>query len=185
MGMAFASGRVIGRRIQRAISRVILSFVIGSFLQQTPASAQQLPLVVQVTTEKGTNPIYRPGQLLHVTVRTNREAYVQCYYVAADGSVALVFPNPDQSDNRIAGGAPIVVPPVEGDFKIRLVKELSFETISCFGTLDDTRDWIPAAFSKPLEVIPNISYADLEAQLLTRRPRNEISLGSVTVVVSQ
>ncbi len=179
----FGAGAV--RRAGGRIASSIAVAVFSAFAVMPMTWAQEQALVLQVTTADGTNPIYRPGSVLEVILRSNREAYVQCYYVAADGSVAMVFPNKDQPDYRVPGGEPITIPPHDGDFKIRLSKELSFETVACFGSLDDTRSWIPPEFSIPLETIQGVSYSDLEQTLLSRKSREEIAKGSVTAVVSQ
>jgi len=44
---------------------------------------------------------YRGGDLMFVTVTSQKDGYLQLWYQAADGSLSCLFPNQHQKDNRI------------------------------------------------------------------------------------
>ncbi|MGQ9838680.1 MAG: DUF4384 domain-containing protein [Cyanobacteriota bacterium] len=47
---------------------------------------------------RGSNPIYHAGDPIHISVSTNRDAYVYLFSVQADGRINLILPN------RLSGG---------------------------------------------------------------------------------
>lgn len=177
-GPRMASGRL------RLWFVCVIAFTAAPPLLGT-AIAQQLPLVLNLTTKNGTNPIYRPGEFFTVVLRANQPSYAQCYYSAGDGTLAMIFPNSAQSDNQLKPGVPVTIPPEDGDFKIRFGHELTFETIACFATEDNTAGWIPPDYSRALVPIPGKALSDLEQELLTIRPRAKIAKSAVTAVIGQ
>jgi len=53
---------------------------------------------------------YEKGELMHVTVRSQRDGYLYLPYRQADGSTKCLFPNVHASNNFIRGGHDITIP---------------------------------------------------------------------------
>ncbi|PIK84702.1 S-layer protein [Synechococcus sp. 65AY6A5] len=75
-----------------------------------------VPSNLQVNLEldrRGSNPIYRPGEPIAITVSTNRDAYVYLFSIQADGRTHLILPNRFSGGNEFlrAGEARTFPPP--------------------------------------------------------------------------
>ena len=55
-------------------------------------------------------PGYRVGESVTITLGADRDTYVYLFNVRADGTVALFFPNPHDTDHRLQANEPRVVP---------------------------------------------------------------------------
>lgn len=63
--------------------------------------------------------IYEKGELMKVTVRSQRSGYLYLMYKQADGSSKCLFPNVYESDNRIKADEDITIPTSDQGFKLR------------------------------------------------------------------
>lgn len=65
--------------------------------------------------------VFREGEKARVTVRTARDAGVAIFNIMADDHVALLFPHPQETNNRLAAGRDFVFP--AADSKVELVMQ--------------------------------------------------------------
>lgn len=63
--------------------------------------------------------IYEQGELMKVTVRSQRSGYLYLMYKQVDGSSKCLFPNVYESDNRIESDEEITIPTSDQGFKLR------------------------------------------------------------------
>ena len=63
--------------------------------------------------------IYEKGDLMHVTVRSEKGGYLYLLYRQADGSTKCLFPNLYESDNKIRGRREITIPTAKQGFRLR------------------------------------------------------------------
>jgi hypothetical protein len=64
--------------------------------------------------------IYVDRDVLHATVRSQREGYLYLLYANAEGKTKCLFPNYVQADNRIKANEDVQVPGVNAKFRIRI-----------------------------------------------------------------
>jgi len=55
--------------------------------------------------------VYRVGDIVEFTLTVDVDCYVTVINVSADGTIAIVFPNRFDRDNRVKGGVPYRIPP--------------------------------------------------------------------------
>ena len=59
----------------------------------------------------GENRIYREGELMSISVKSEKRGYLYLLYCQADNKVAVLFPNKSQRNNNIPAGRDVLVPP--------------------------------------------------------------------------
>ena len=146
------------------------------------------PINLTLTTSHGDDPVYKVGEKLELVIRTNKEAWLYCYYRQANGETLQIFPNPyyykDFDEPRIKGGVVYVIPG-EGLFPFALeVKEpAGIEIAKCFVVNRDITAQLPKELGgHSLEVID----PDLVGKLSTifrELAGTAISEGSVVITV--
>ena len=72
---------------------------------------------------------YEKGELMRVTVRSQRDGFLYVINKQADGSVKCLFPNLYDSDNEIEGGQRITIPTSKQRFKLRCNDPLGEELV--------------------------------------------------------
>jgi len=72
---------------------------------------------------------YEKGELMRVTVRSQRDGHLYMLYKQADGSTKCLFPNLYESDNGIEGGKDITIPTKNQGFKLRCNDPLGDELL--------------------------------------------------------
>lgn len=72
---------------------------------------------------------YEKGELMRVTVRSQRDGYLYVILKQADGSIKCLFPNLYHSDNAIDGGQSITIPTSKQGFRLRCNDPLGDELI--------------------------------------------------------
>lgn len=75
------------------------------------------------------NRIYREGELMKVSVLSEKSGYLYLFYRQADGSTKCLFPNLYASDNSIRGGEPITIPTSKQKFRLRATKPFGDELL--------------------------------------------------------
>ena len=105
------------------------------------------PLYLNLTTPKGPKARYNPGEAFSLTLRTNADAFVYCYYQDAGGQVVRLFPNRYAPDPFIHAQEAVEVP---GVAPFDLVPEVpnSLERILCLGAQGEVGTLLPAAFKR-------------------------------------
>lgn len=66
--------------------------------------------------------IYKSGDLLTVYVRPSADCNLTVVAVEGDGIATVLFPNDTVTDNRVAAGALVQIPPAHAPFQLRLDK---------------------------------------------------------------
>ena len=79
--------------------------------------------------------IYQQGDLMVVSVISEKEGYLYLLYWSADGRVSCLFPNLYQQDNRIPAGKLVTVPAPAAAFQLRVAPPLGKETLKAVVTL--------------------------------------------------
>jgi len=105
-----------------------------------PAKANKKParLLVSMTTPKGLSPTYRVRDALSLTVKTNQDAYLYCYYRDAGETVARIFPNKFTPDSYIAANRPTVIPGENARFGIVFDEPEATEEVLCIASKRET-----------------------------------------------
>jgi len=159
-----------------------------------PAAAQRPQpngaFAFQVTSPKGTAPIYRVGDELTLHLRVGRDSSVYCFYVDSKGGVATVLPNPfnagDPTRNHFAAKVLHNFPdPARDGFQLEFGGErLGEEMVACFATSRDVRAELPAAlFPEKFGLIPFLTLEQLRS-LFANLKDVAIAQASVTVTVA-
>jgi hypothetical protein len=83
-----------------------------------------VPSDLQVTLEldrRGSNPIYRPGEPIRLTLSTNRDAYVYLFSIQADGRTHLILPNPfSGGEEFLRAGEVRTFPPPGASYRLTI-----------------------------------------------------------------
>ena len=111
--------------------------------------------LLQMTSPRGAAPFYRPGEELTVFLRSDREAWLTCFYIDTAGAVTRVLPNSFQpgqgSGNHIAPGVLRALPDPRSDpFKFQFTATtLGQEVLKCFATTRDPASHLPEELLAP------------------------------------
>lgn len=70
---------------------------------------------------RGSNPIYRPGEPISITLSTNRDAYVYLFSIQADGRTHLILPNRFSGGNEfLRAGEVRTFPPPGASYRLTI-----------------------------------------------------------------
>src|SRR5262249_17731786 len=87
------------------------------------------------------NRIYRTGDTLTATVRSEREGYLYLFNVDVDGEVTCLFPNKSQSNNKIQANTDVVVPdPNKPEFRITVGEPTGRELLKAIVTAEPLKE---------------------------------------------
>jgi hypothetical protein len=67
-------------------------------------------LEIKVWTDRGDGGTYEDGEELRLHFLATADCYIKVYHVGVDGDIKLIFPNPQQRDNRVSGNEVYSVP---------------------------------------------------------------------------
>jgi hypothetical protein len=71
--------------------------------------------------QRGSNPIYRPGEPISITLSTNRDAYVYLFSIQADGRTHLILPNRFSGGNEfLRAGEVRTFPPPGASYRLTI-----------------------------------------------------------------
>lgn len=126
----------------------------GMDLEPRNAAAKQVPLPpsnysFEVTTTRGTNPVFKVGDELNLRISLGREAWVYCFYVDSAGGVTPIFPLPvDLAHGRVnplAARKTVLLPdPAHDKFRFRFSADTTGEElVSCYATRRDVGSSLP------------------------------------------
>ncbi len=100
-----------------------------------PAVQNQQPaFLVRVNLDRPDG-IYEEGQLMEVSVESEKSGYLYLLYKQADGSEKCLFPNQYDSDNSITAGRKITLPTASTRFRLRIAPPLGDELLVALVTL--------------------------------------------------
>ncbi|MBF0354423.1 MAG: DUF4384 domain-containing protein [Alphaproteobacteria bacterium] len=139
---------------------------------------------IEVTTEKGSTPVYEPGDVMQVQVRVVNDTNLYCFYRQADGQVFRIFPNRYASNPRVSGGLQLQIPDSSMGFRFRFSTPLSLEAVRCYSSPSNLLQRLPEQIAAlELSPLPGTSLADIE-NYLTNNPGEGFSSASVVIAVS-
>lgn len=157
---------------------------LGGKVEQTGSFA------VLMTSPRGENPVYHPGEELVVYFRTDRRAWLYCFYIDSEGAVTEVLPNMFEKD--FAQGhmlSPYVLhalpDPRRDPFTFRIdASTLGEERLKCLATTRDvTKDLPPVLRGQSFDPIPAQTAAEIDT-IFAGLSDVEIAGASVTVTIA-
>jgi hypothetical protein len=95
------------------------------------------PLAFDVTSGRGRDPAYRIGEKLTLVLRSDRDAWVRCFYRQADRRWVKIFPNAYQRSARLAAGRALTVPGAGHPFDLTVTGPAGTELVKCFAAMRD------------------------------------------------
>jgi hypothetical protein len=146
------------------------------------------PIEFRLSSDRGTDPAYRIGDKINLVIRTDRDAWIYCFYSQADGKILQILPNPamwkQASEPRLDGG---VVHRVPGDstypFDLVLSEPPGLELIKCFAFSRDVTLELPV-------VLQGRAWAPIEpavvgqmSKIFQDLPKTAVSEASLVVTV--
>ena len=81
------------------------------------------------------NRVYQEGELMTVTVNSNKPGYLYLFYTDASGHVTLLFPNAYHRDNYIQANTKVTVPNSGMNFKLRTAAPFGKEYLQAIVSL--------------------------------------------------
>lgn len=100
-----------------------------------PAVQNQQPaFLVRVNVDRADG-IYEEGELMQVSVESEKSGCLYLLYKQADGTEKCLFPNQYDSDNAITGGRKITLPTPTTGFRLRIAPPLGDELLVALVTL--------------------------------------------------
>lgn len=132
----------------------ILKSSISSELEfvpaMTPALADQAQagdlLDMELSSNKGINPVYQMGEYMVLQVRLDQDAYVHCYYHQSNGTTIRIFPNMYRNDALVRGGVLQKIPSSKMPFQFKIEPPAGVDRVRCFAMDRNVQDQLP----KPL-----------------------------------
>ncbi len=101
------------------------------------------PIGLELTSDKGRNPIYAIGEKMVLLVRTSEDARLHCFYEQVDGQVLKIFPNPYVQSSRIKGLAQRRIPDPAMPFEFTVSEPPGVESVKCFAMDRDPGSKLP------------------------------------------
>jgi hypothetical protein len=95
------------------------------------------PLAFEVTSGRGRDPAYRIGEKLTLVLRSDRDAWLRCFYRQADRRWVKIFPNAYQRSARLAAGRALTVPGSGHPFDLTVAGPVGTELVKCFAATRD------------------------------------------------
>ncbi len=92
------------------------------------------PLAVQLDTDRGAKPVYKPREMLRAKVLLSRDGLLYCYYRDGGGAIARIFPNRFSPDPFVRGNQTMGLPAENSPFQIRFDLANVREQVVCFGS---------------------------------------------------
>jgi Domain of unknown function (DUF4384) len=143
----------------------------------------------QLTSPKGTAPIYRPGDELTLFLRLGEEASVYCFYVDSKGGITTALPNrfAGAQANRFKAKTLYRLPDAARDpFKFVFTSDTAGEElVVCFASTRDVRADLPnELFPDRVAPVPFLTLVQLR-DLFAKLNDTKVSEASVTVTVAR
>jgi hypothetical protein len=128
------------------------------------------------------NRVYRTGDTLTATVRSEKEGYLYLFNVDVDGEVTCLFPNKSQSNNKIPANTDVVVPdPNKPEFRIKVGEPTGRELLKAIVTTEPLKelklDELKQATGSRYLSVTSKSVKKLNVELLTGDPDAAVNEG--------
>lgn len=86
-------------------------------LAQVPVPVSDLAVTAWVNQSDNT---YKPGEVLELSVKSNKDAFLTVLDIGTSGKVHIVYPNEFQKDNRVRGGQVVKIPSGGDNFQFKV-----------------------------------------------------------------
>lgn len=112
------------------------------------------PLIMTLDTGRGQSPVFNAGESLSFKVKTTADAYIYCYYQAAEGDIFKVFPNRFSPNAFISASSDLVIPG-NSHFELKLEQRGDRENVMCMASYEDLDARLPPVLSeRSLQPLP-------------------------------
>ena len=99
-------------------------------------------LEVLAMSDKGNGGVYKNGEKMFLSVKTNKDCYIKIINLGPSGNVTLLYPNPYQKDNKIKGNTELTIPDKSwGDFDWIAQKPFGNETIYIYARTEQFKEF--------------------------------------------
>ncbi|MBM3571419.1 MAG: DUF4384 domain-containing protein [Alphaproteobacteria bacterium] len=102
------------------------------------------PIQLTLSSDRGRRPAYRIGETAQLLIRLDRQAFLYCFYLQADGQMVRVFPNAHHRHARLDGGRVHTIPGDIFPFDLKITEPPGAELLKCFATNRDAMAELPA-----------------------------------------
>ena len=94
----------MGQRTQTRLAWLAMPALAAMLALATPARADQLG--IDISTDRGNDAVYQPGDPLQLHIRVSNDAYVLAYEIDSEGYVKLLYPLKGQTGLRPPASVP-------------------------------------------------------------------------------
>lgn len=105
--------------------------------------ARRAPVALSLSSDRGDNPVYAVGESMTLMARPAQDAFLYCYYGAANGTVARIFPNRFHADPFVTAGTRVQVPGPASPFRLTMDTSGAVEEVQCFASSRDPQPALP------------------------------------------
>lgn len=145
---------------------------------QQPSVTHKAAFRINLASDRGSNPTYKVGESLNMTMSLNSLGFTSCYYEDVVHNVARIFPNQFHRDSMLKGNVQVPLP--TGGFKIRF-DQPGRERIACMGS--DKELLVPTSLAGARDLVPLAvkSLEELTSQFKRLNPEMSTSMVEITV----
>ncbi len=109
-----------------------------------PTMLIQPKLLIQLSTTKGTDSVYRVGEPLKLAAQLSEDGYLYCYYQDEAGRIARIYPNRYAPDSYLRTGQSIYIPGENAGFSIEFTKTGQQPEAMCLASKRELGAKLPA-----------------------------------------
>jgi len=138
----------------------------------------------RLTSKKGKDPVYKIGENLELILRTEKKAWIYCYYFQADGKVIQILPNPEFKSPLFKGKIAYPLPdPKIMPFSLKIKPPVGRELLKCFAASRNITNELPKPLQgRTLKPLPKKS-VDRLVTTFRAIPRTRISEASLVLTI--
>ena len=101
------------------------------------------PIEFNLSSDRGKDPAYRIGEKLNLLIKTDRDAWLYCFYRQTDRRWVKLFPNTHHTNASVPGSRMLTIPGVFYPFDMTIMEPLGADLIKCFATTRDVTESLP------------------------------------------
>ncbi len=148
------------------------------------AAAHQTPGLF-LTSDRGRQPRYEPGEMATLTLQSNFDAHLYCFYFDDKQGLVTLFPYDNSVDSWIAASHPVSLPGSRLPVAFQLSDKGSTARFLCYATDRDVRADLPAGLMKEgFAATTNIGLADVKT-VFRRLPVKSMASSELKIEVSE
>ena len=103
----------------------------------TEQASVPTPLVIRLTTPRGSAPVYAVNEVLEMSLSATQDSYVYCYYRDDEAQIARIFPNRFSPDPYVVAGRSVPLLTKSSPFAIEFEAAGSREEVLCIASRDE------------------------------------------------